>query len=58
VPVESQGRSGAHGRDELPVQEEDPVKAASAAIFKAAWDVARADERYQAARAEHRRTYG
>jgi Domain of unknown function (DUF4385) len=57
VPVERRGQSGAHGRDELPV-DEDPVKAASAAIFKAAWDEARTDERYVAARAEHRRKYG
>jgi hypothetical protein len=58
VPAESRGRSGSHGRDELPTGEEDPVKAASAAIFKTAWDTARADERYQAMRAEHRRRYG
>jgi len=57
VPVERRGQSGAHGRDELPV-DEDPVKAASAAIFKKAWDAARTDERYVAARAEHRRSYG
>ncbi len=57
VPPERRGRSGAHGRAELPV-DEDPVKAASAAVFKAAWDAARVDERYQAARAEHRRKYG
>ncbi|WP_148574447.1 DUF4385 domain-containing protein [Nocardioides caldifontis] len=57
VPAERRGRSGAHGREELPV-DEDPVKAASAAVFKAAWDEARADERYQAMRAEHRRRYG
>jgi hypothetical protein len=57
VPPEKKGRSGAHGREELPV-DEDPVKAASAAVFKAAWDAARTDERYVAARAEHRRRYG
>jgi Domain of unknown function (DUF4385) len=57
VPVEQRGRSGAHGREELPV-EEDPVKAESARIFKAAWDAARTDERYVAARDEHRRRYG
>ena len=57
VPVEERGRSGAHGREELPV-EEDHVKAGSARIFKAAWDAARTDERYVAARTEHRRRYG
>ena len=58
VPPDKRGRSGSHGRPELPPDPEDPVKAASAAIFKAAWDEARADERYQQARAEHRRRYG
>jgi Domain of unknown function (DUF4385) len=58
VPDDRKGRSGSHGRAELPPDPEDPVKAESAAIFKAAWDEARADERYQQARAEHRRRYG
>ena len=58
VPEDKKGRSGSHGRPELPPDPEDPVKAESAAIFKAAWDEARADERYQQARAEHRRRYG
>ncbi len=58
VPDDKKGRSGSHGRPELPPDPEDPVKAESAAIFKAAWDEARADERYQHARAEHRRRYG
>jgi hypothetical protein len=59
VPEDKKGRSGSHGRQELPREAvEDPVKAASAAIFKAAWDRVRADERYVAARTEHRRRYG
>ena len=58
VPDDQKGRSGSHGRPELPPDPEDPVKAESAAIFKAAWDEARADDRYQRARAEHRRRYG
>ena len=37
---------------ELP-REEDPVKAAAAAIFKAAYDAARADTTYQKLRADH-----
>ena len=59
VPEDQKGRSGSHGRPELAREAtEDPVKAESAAIFKAAWDRVRADERYVAARAEHRRAYG
>ncbi|MRK00169.1 DUF4385 family protein [Aeromicrobium sp. S22] len=58
VPADQKGRSGAHGRRELPPDEEDPVKAESAQIFKRAWDAAAADERYQRLRAEHRKTYG
>lgn len=58
VPADRKGRSGAYGRAELPRGEEDPVKAASAVVFKAAWDRARTDERYVAARAEHRRRHG
>ena len=58
VPADKRGQSGAHGRAELPRGPEDPVKAESAAIFKHAWDVARADERYVAGRTEHRRRYG
>jgi hypothetical protein len=58
VPPERKGRSGAHGRAELPRGPEDPVKAESAAIFKAAWEEAAADPRYQAAKQEHRRSHG
>jgi hypothetical protein len=59
VPEDRKGRSGAHGRAELPREEhQDPVKAESAAIFKRAWDEARTNERYVAGRAEHRRRYG
>ena len=58
VPAGKAGRSGSHGRPELPPGPEDPVKAESAAIFKAAWDEARADARYQRARTEHRTRYG
>lgn len=54
VPADGRGQSGAHGRRELPRSPEDPVKAESARIFKAAWDRAAADERYRAMRAEHR----
>ncbi len=58
VPSDRKGQSGAHGRRELPRDAEDPVKAESARIFKAAWDEAAADPRYQELAAEHRRRHG
>ena len=58
VPLDRKGQSGAHGRRELARGPEDPVKAESARIFKAAWDEAAADPRYQTAKAEHRRRHG
>ena len=58
VPDDKKGQSGAHGRDELPSDPEDPVKAESARIFKAAWDEAAADEEYQRLKAEHREKFG
>ncbi|MBC5774576.1 DUF4385 domain-containing protein [Pontibacter sp. KCTC 32443] len=45
VPDDKKGQSGAHGRDELP-REIDPVKAESAAIFKAKWDQAKQNPEY------------
>ena len=45
-------------RTELPPDAEDPVKAESARIFKAAWDAAAADETYQRLKAEHRENFG
>jgi hypothetical protein len=55
VPTEQRGRSGAHGRAELPRAEHvDEEKAAAAAIFKAAWDRAAADPEYQRLKKEHR----
>lgn len=41
VPENKKGLSGAHGREELPRSEEDPVKAAAAQIFKKKWDEAK-----------------
>lgn len=58
VPEDKKGQSGAHGRPELPPDEEDPVKAESARIFKQAWDAAAASEKYQRLKAEHRERYG
>lgn len=57
VPHDKKGQSGAHGRAELPHSPEDPVKAESARIFKARWDLARANPEYQRLMAEHRARY-
>ncbi len=58
MPADRKGRSGAHGRAELPRSDEDRVKAESARIFHAAWQEAASDPRYQEAKAEHRRRHG
>ena len=53
VPADQKGRSGAHGRAELPRSEQpDPDKAEAAAIFKAKWDTVKADPDYQRMRRE------
>lgn len=57
VPDDKKGQSGAHGRTEKPRDAEDPVKAESARIFKAAWDRAAADPRYLALREIHRERF-
>lgn len=41
VPDDKKGLSGAHGREELPRSEEDPIKAKAAKIFKLKWDEAK-----------------
>ena len=46
VPDDKKGVSGAHGREELPRQEEDPVKAEAARIFKGKWDEAKVHPKY------------
>lgn len=58
VPDDKKGVSGAHGRAELPRSPEDPVKAESARIFKAAWDQAAANEQYQTLKKKHQAEYG
>ncbi len=58
VPDGQKGRSGAHGRPELPRTEADPQKAQAAAIFKARWDEAAANPEYKWLKAEHRAQYG
>ena len=48
VPADKKGRSGAHGRAELPrAAQADPEKAGAAAIFKAKWDEVKADPDYR-----------
>ena len=47
VPADQKGRSGAHGRAELPRNAQpDPDKVEAAAIFKAKWDAVKADPDY------------
>ena len=57
VPDDKKGQSGAHGREELPRQIEDPIKAESARIFKEKWDLCRENKDYLAMKAEHRERY-
>lgn len=45
VPDDKKGQSGAHGRVELP-REQDPVKAESARIFWEKWQAAKANQDY------------
>jgi hypothetical protein len=47
VPADKKGQSGAHGRQELPRTDEEPVKAESARIFYKRYDEAKNDEQYQ-----------
>ena len=58
VPVGRRGVSGAHGRAELPRGPEDPEKAESARIFKAAWDEVEQVEEYTTWRAAHKAQHG
>ncbi|TCJ14505.1 DUF4385 domain-containing protein [Flaviaesturariibacter flavus] len=53
VPADKKGRSGAHGRPQLP-RDPDPVKAESARIFYEVWQRAAADPVYMAAVAAHK----
>jgi hypothetical protein len=57
VPEDRRGQSGSHGREVLPYAA-DPVKAESAAIFRAAWEAAKTDADYLRMRQEHRAKYG
>ncbi len=57
VPDDRKGQSGAHGREQLPRQE-DPVKAESARIFYAKYLEAREDPDYRRMKKEWQQTYG
>ena len=57
VPDDKKGQSGAHGREELPRQTEDPIKAESARIFKQTWDKCRENADYLRMKSEHRARY-
>jgi hypothetical protein len=56
VPDDKKGQSGAHGRDQLPV-DADPVKAQSAAVFYTAWQKVKGDKVYQKFLQEHKEHY-
>ncbi|HEY0057364.1 MAG TPA: DUF4385 domain-containing protein [Pedobacter sp.] len=56
VPNDKKGQSGAHGRQQLPL-EADPVKAESAAVFYEVWQKAKADEQYQSLLKAHKEFY-
>jgi len=57
VPDDKKGQSGAHGRSQLP-RNEDPVKAESARIFYAKYLEAREDAEYKKRKKEWQETYG
>lgn len=56
VPLDKKSQSGAHGRAQLP-KEEDPIKAESAAIFYGVWQKVRVDNLYQTMLREHKQQY-
>ena len=53
VPDDKKGQSGAHGREQLP-RDEDVVKAESAVIFYEVWQKAKNDKTYQKMLSEHK----
>lgn len=56
VPADKKGQSGAHGREQLPL-ETDPVKAESASIFYEVWQKAKGDGVYQQLLKEHKEKF-
>lgn len=57
VPDDKKGQSGAHGREQLP-REEDPVKAESARIFYGKYLEAREDPEYKKLKKAWQEKYG
>jgi uncharacterized protein DUF4385 len=57
VPADKKGQSGAHGREELPRTEEDPMKAESARIFYKRYEIAKNDTEYQEMMKQHKEKY-
>ncbi|OIN58235.1 DUF4385 domain-containing protein [Arsenicibacter rosenii] len=57
VPDDQKGRSGAHGREQLP-RDEDPVKAESARIFYGMYLKVREDEAYRQQKKYWQKTLG
>ena len=57
IPDDKKGQSGAHGREQLP-RDEDPVKAESARIFYGKYLEAREDEDYKRLKKEWQQKYG
>ncbi|HVF81497.1 MAG TPA: DUF4385 domain-containing protein [Flavisolibacter sp.] len=53
VPTDKKGQSGAHGREQLPLNT-DPEKAQSAAIFYEMWQKAKQDKAYQQLLQQHK----
>jgi Domain of unknown function (DUF4385) len=56
VPADKKGQSGAHGRDQLPL-DVDPIKEESAAIFYSKWQQAKEDPVYQQLMQAHKQRY-
>lgn len=57
VPDDKKGQSGAHGREQLP-RDEDPIKAESARIFYAKYLEAREDAEYKQLKKAWQEKYG
>ncbi len=58
VPDDKKGQSGSHGRAQHERQEEDPIKAESARIFKAKWEEAKTHPEYLAQKQRFIEKYG
>ncbi|WP_338765476.1 DUF4385 domain-containing protein [Bernardetia sp. ABR2-2B] len=57
VPKDKKGQSGSHGRPQLERQEEDPIKAESARIFKEKWFLAKENKEYLKQKKEFQENY-